>query len=175
MSGIVPVVRSGRKRRRGAPVGTVSVCLRRSEIVDDLRDERSDAQVVVGDEAPLADDRCVGAVRSSQMERVTYFQSAALKGLITSIWDERFGVVGVRKVWHQLLCDDVKIARCTVGRLLKAMGVESVRRGFCLEIAWWLTGCRIRLPPGHFLLPQAASIFVSLTSGALAANIYPIG
>ncbi|WP_144020759.1 IS3 family transposase [Burkholderia sp. AU33423] len=127
--------------------------------MDDLRDERRDARVVAGNEVPLADDRYAGADLPSKAECVMYFQSVALKALITSVRDEHYGVVGVRKVWHPLLCDGVKVARCTVGRLMTAMGVESVRRGRRIEIVRRLTGCRIRLPPGHFLPPRAASIF----------------
>lgn len=52
-----------------------------------------------------------------------------LKALIRAVWDENFGVYGVRKVWRQLLRDGVKVARCTVARLMKVMGLEGVRRG----------------------------------------------
>jgi len=38
-------------------------------------------------------------------------------------------VYGVRRVWRQLLRDGVKVARCTVARLMKVMGLEGVRRG----------------------------------------------
>ncbi|WP_198390060.1 IS3 family transposase [Burkholderia ubonensis] len=56
-------------------------------------------------------------------------RDAELKALIRAVWDENFGVYGVRKVWRQLLRDGVKVARCTVARLMKAMGLEGVRRG----------------------------------------------
>ncbi|MFP3740996.1 IS3 family transposase, partial [Burkholderia sp. SIMBA_019] len=55
-------------------------------------------------------------------------RDAQLKVLIRAVWDENFGVYGVRKVWRQLLRDGVKVARCTVARLMKAMGLEGVRR-----------------------------------------------
>jgi putative transposase len=35
----------------------------------------------------------------------------------------------VRKVWRHLLRDGIKVARCTVARLMKVMGLERVRRG----------------------------------------------
>jgi len=54
-------------------------------------------------------------------------RDAELKALIRSVWDENFGVYGVRKVWRQLLRDGVKVARCTVARLMKAMGLEGER------------------------------------------------
>ncbi|MCL4630627.1 IS3 family transposase [Burkholderia multivorans] len=56
-------------------------------------------------------------------------RDAELKALIRVVWEENFGVYGVRKVWRQLLRDGVKVARCTVARLMKAMGLEGVRRG----------------------------------------------
>ncbi|EIH1208433.1 IS3 family transposase, partial [Escherichia coli] len=38
-------------------------------------------------------------------------------------------VYGVRKVWRQLLREGVTVARCTVERLMKVMGLAGVRRG----------------------------------------------
>jgi putative transposase len=40
-----------------------------------------------------------------------------------------FGVYGVRKVWRQLTREGVEVARCTVARLMKAMGLQGVARG----------------------------------------------
>ena len=45
------------------------------------------------------------------------------------MFDENFGVYGVRKVWKQLARDGIAVARCTVARLMKAMGLEGVVRG----------------------------------------------
>uniref|UniRef100_UPI003BEF4828 IS3 family transposase n=1 Tax=Burkholderia arboris TaxID=488730 RepID=UPI003BEF4828 len=56
-------------------------------------------------------------------------RDAELRALIRAVWDTNFGVYGVRKVWRQLLRDGVKVARCTVARLMKVMGLEGVRRG----------------------------------------------
>ncbi|KWZ58288.1 transposase [Burkholderia ubonensis] len=56
-------------------------------------------------------------------------RDAELKARIRQVWDENFGVYGARKVWRQLLRDGVKVARCTVERLVKAMGLQGVRRG----------------------------------------------
>ena len=52
-----------------------------------------------------------------------------LKGHIRRVHEASFGLYGSRKVWRQLLRDDVTIARCTVERLMKAMGLAGVRRG----------------------------------------------
>ena len=48
---------------------------------------------------------------------------------IRRVHDENFGVYGARKVWRQLLREKVTVARCTVERLMKAMGLAGVRRG----------------------------------------------
>ena len=38
-------------------------------------------------------------------------------------------VYGVRKVWRQLEREDVQVARCTVERLMKRLGLKGARRG----------------------------------------------
>ena len=40
-----------------------------------------------------------------------------------------FGVYGVRKVWRQLHREGVPVARCTVARLMRHMGLQGVVRG----------------------------------------------
>ena len=53
----------------------------------------------------------------------------ALKPEIERVWRENFKVYGVRKVWLQLNRETIVVARCTVARLMKAMGIQGVRRG----------------------------------------------
>ncbi len=48
---------------------------------------------------------------------------------IRRVWDENFQVYGVRKVWRQLKREQFKIARCTVERLMKKLGIQGVVRG----------------------------------------------
>jgi transposase InsO family protein len=52
-----------------------------------------------------------------------------LKPEIERVFYANFQVYGVRKVWRQLLREGVKVARCTVARLMKAMGLKGVVRG----------------------------------------------
>lgn len=40
-----------------------------------------------------------------------------------------FGLYGSRKVWHQLRREGIKVAKCTVERLMRAMELAGVRRG----------------------------------------------
>ena len=52
-----------------------------------------------------------------------------LKLDIQRVWDDNFRVYGVRKVWRQLKREGFDVARCTVERLMKAMGLQGVIRG----------------------------------------------
>jgi transposase InsO family protein len=42
---------------------------------------------------------------------------------------ENFGVYGARKIWRQLKREGFEIARCTVERLMRSMGLQGVIRG----------------------------------------------
>jgi putative transposase len=48
---------------------------------------------------------------------------------IQRVWDENFGVYGAEKVWRQLGRENVEVARCTVERLMRAMGLRGAVRG----------------------------------------------
>jgi len=48
---------------------------------------------------------------------------------IRQVFDDNFGVYGVRKVWRQLRRDGETVGRCAVARLMKAMGLKGVIRG----------------------------------------------
>ena len=48
---------------------------------------------------------------------------------IRRVFAENFQVYGVRKVWRQLKREGVEVARCTVARLMRAMGLHGVIRG----------------------------------------------
>jgi putative transposase len=52
-----------------------------------------------------------------------------LKIEVKRVYDSNFGVYGVRKVWWQLLREGIGVARCTVERLMRAMGLQGVIRG----------------------------------------------
>jgi transposase InsO family protein len=56
-------------------------------------------------------------------------RDAALKEEVRRVFEENFGVYGVRKVWRQLRRERQEVARCTVARLMKAMGLQGVIRG----------------------------------------------
>jgi transposase InsO family protein len=48
---------------------------------------------------------------------------------IRRVFDENFQVYGVRKVWRQMLREGHDVARCTVARLMRKMGLQGVIRG----------------------------------------------
>nr|QKM82406.1 IS3 family transposase [Escherichia coli] len=52
-----------------------------------------------------------------------------LKKEIQRVYDENHKVYGVRKVWRQLLREGIRVARCTVARLMAVMGLAGVLRG----------------------------------------------
>ena len=48
---------------------------------------------------------------------------------IQRVWEENHRNYGARKVWKQLNRESIPVARCTVERLMKQLGLEGVRRG----------------------------------------------
>ncbi len=56
-------------------------------------------------------------------------RDAGLRTEIRRVFEANFGVYGVRKVWRQLGREDVSVARCTVARLMRQMGLRGVIRG----------------------------------------------
>jgi putative transposase len=58
-----------------------------------------------------------------------------LRAIIRRIWTEHFQVYGPRKVWRQMGREGLRVARCRVRRLMRAMGLAGAVRGR----AWVLT------------------------------------
>lgn len=52
-----------------------------------------------------------------------------LRTAIRQVWEDNFHVYGVRKVWRQLRREGHDVARCTVERLMREMGLHGVIRG----------------------------------------------
>jgi putative transposase len=48
---------------------------------------------------------------------------------IQRVWQENFRVYGVRKVWRQLNHESIRVARCTVERLMRQLSIQGVVRG----------------------------------------------
>ncbi len=62
--------------------------------------------------------RCARAIRDDE-----------LVPQIQRVWQTNLQVYGADKVWRQLKRERIQIARCTVERLMKRLGLEGVRRG----------------------------------------------
>ena len=56
-------------------------------------------------------------------------RDAVLQLEIRRVFEENFRVYGVRKVWRQMKRERFDIARCTVARLMRMMGLEGAIRG----------------------------------------------
>ncbi|MER5477553.1 IS3 family transposase [Streptomyces sp. NPDC002734] len=56
-------------------------------------------------------------------------QDAELKTQISQVHADNFSVYGVRKVWRHLHRKGIPVARCTVARLMRDLGLQGVRRG----------------------------------------------
>ena len=56
-------------------------------------------------------------------------RDVVLRQQVRRVFDENFAVYGVRKVWRQLVREDVAVARCTVARLMGQMGLQGAVRG----------------------------------------------
>jgi putative transposase len=57
-----------------------------------------------------------------------------LRAAIQRVWDEHEQVYGPRKVWKQLRREGRRVARCTVERLMREMGLRGVVRGRAWKI-----------------------------------------
>lgn len=62
-----------------------------------------------------------------QPERVK--RDAVMSGEVRRVWDENRQVYGVRKVWRQMNREGLRVARCTVERLMRREGIRGVVRG----------------------------------------------
>jgi putative transposase len=58
-----------------------------------------------------------------------------LKGKIARVWQENMdGVYGADKVWAQLNREGIRVARCTIERLMREMGLSGARRGRAYKV-----------------------------------------
>jgi len=79
--------------------------------------------------------------RGCQIAPSTYYEAASrprsrreqrdelLKAAITRVHAANLGVCGARKVWLQLNREGTEVARCTVARLMRELGLAGVGRG----------------------------------------------
>ena len=56
-------------------------------------------------------------------------RNAELRPEILRVWEQNLSVYGADKIWDQLNKDGTRVARCTVERLMRDMGLQGCRRG----------------------------------------------
>jgi putative transposase len=76
---------------------------------------------------PIAPSTYYDAVRRGPSARAV--RDEQLKAAITRVHAANYGVYGARKVWLQLNREGVAVARCTVERLMRELGLAGGRRG----------------------------------------------
>jgi putative transposase len=74
--------------------------------------------------APSSYYAAIGRPVSARRQR-----DAMLKVAIRRVWDEHRQVYGADKVWAQLKREGIAVARCTVERLMRELGLRGVVRG----------------------------------------------
>jgi transposase InsO family protein len=79
--------------------------------------------------APSTYYACVAARADPQKLSPKTRRDQALRLVIKRVFDQNYGVYGVRKVWRQMQREGFNVARCTVARLMKDMGLRGVIRG----------------------------------------------
>lgn len=52
-----------------------------------------------------------------------------MRAQIKRVHEASFGLYGTRKVWHQMRREGIAVAKCTVERLMRGLGLAGVRRG----------------------------------------------
>jgi len=79
--------------------------------------------------APSAYRRHAARQRDPSLISQRAQRDVALKPQIRRVWDANMQVYGADKVWKQLNREGIRVARCTVERLMRAMGLAGVVRG----------------------------------------------
>ena len=67
--------------------------------------------------------------RDPSRRSVRAVSDAVLRAIIRQIWDENHRVYGPRKVWKQMGREGLRVARCRVRRLMRALGLVGASRG----------------------------------------------
>jgi putative transposase len=82
---------------------------------------------------------------------------------IRRIFDENFEVYGARKIWHQLKREGVEVARCTIERLMRTMGLKGAIRGKPIKttISDKATPCPLDKVNRKFHAPAPNQLWVS--------------
>ena len=79
--------------------------------------------------APSCYWRHAARQRNPQLRCARAQRDEGLKADIQRVWHANWQVYGVDKVWLQMNREGIAVARCTVERLMREMGLQGARRG----------------------------------------------
>lgn len=79
--------------------------------------------------APSGYRRQAAELRNPDLRCARALRDAELMPQIRRVWQANMQVYGADKVWRQLKREGVQVARCTVERLTKRLGLKGARRG----------------------------------------------
>jgi putative transposase len=90
-------------------------------------------------------------------------RDAELSQEIRRVFAAIFGVYGVRKVWRQMKREGIEVARCTVARLMRQMGLKGVVRGKSIRttVSDAATPCPRDRVNRQFKAPRPNALWVS--------------
>ena len=63
-------------------------------------------------------------------------RDAQLRPAMKQVWEDNRSIYGARKLWRAMLREGHDLARCTVERLMRDIGIEGVRRGKKIKTTW---------------------------------------
>lgn len=90
-------------------------------------------------------------------------RDAGLRLAIRRAFEENFSVYGVRKVWRQLLREGENVARCTIARLMREMGLRGAIRGKPIKttVSSRAEACPRDLVNRQFAAPRPNALWLS--------------
>jgi putative transposase len=87
----------------------------------------------------------------------------ALRPQIQRVYDQNFQVYGARKVWLQMEREGFDVARCTIERLMRSMGIQGAIRGKPVKttVSDKAAPCPLDRVNRHFKAPAPNMLWVS--------------
>jgi len=79
--------------------------------------------------APSAYRRHAARSRDQALLSPRAQRDVALMPVVEQVWNANLQVYGADKVWKQMNREGIEVARCTVERLMRCLGLRGVRRG----------------------------------------------
>jgi len=94
-----------------------------------LRRRRADLPVLTDHDCKIAPSTYYAHHKRRAAPAARTVRDAELRRLITEAYQANYRVYGARKVWRHLNRQDVAVARCTVERLMRELGITGAVRG----------------------------------------------